>query len=485
MPKRVRWIRRHPVALLTALAACAVNPATGRRELMLVSESQEIAMGRQSDPQIVASYGLVPDSNVQRYVRGLGERLAAQSERAQLPWTFRVLDDPTVNAFALPGGFNYVTRGIMVYLESEAELVSVMGHELGHVTARHTAAQMSQMQLAQVGLVAGVLFVPKVADYAGLAVAGMQLMFLKFSRDDESQADQLGLRYMTALGYDPHEMPKVYAMLNAVSGESGADRLPTWLSTHPDPVNREQTIQRLIEELPQPLGTTVNRESYLGTLDGMLYGANPREGFFREGEFLHPDLAFRLSFPSGWATANQKTAVVAQSEDKAAFLQLSVANATSTDEAVRAFLAHDGIQAGSVSSLAVGGLPASRASFGAESEQEALRGMVTAIAYDGRIYQIVGFATATRWSTHGAAIQRTAESFGQLADRAALGVQPLRIEIRTLDRGTTLAAFNERYPSHVSLDRLALLNRVSPTEILPRGRQVKRVVGGPLPSGTQ
>jgi predicted Zn-dependent protease len=478
-----RLVRR-PILLCVLVAACAVNPATGRREFMLVSESQEIAMGRQSDPQIVATYGLVPDSGVQRYVRGIGERLAANSERPQLPWTFRVLDDPTVNAFALPGGYNYVTRGIMAYLDSEAELASVMGHELGHVTARHSASQMSQMQLAQVGLVAGMVFMPKAADFAGLALAGMQLMFLRFSRDDERQADQLGLRYMAGLGYAPSEMPKVYTMLNAVSGASSGDRLPTWLSTHPDPEDRERRIAALTAELPQPVGTTIARNAYLQQIDGMVYGQNPREGFFRDAEFLHPDMRFRLTFPSGWATSNQKTAVMAQSADEAAFVQLTLTSTATPDAAVAAFLEQDGVTGGQVSALTVSGLQAARADFGAQSGEQSLRGIVAAVSYDGQVYQIVGVAAAAQWGTHREQLQATLESFRPLTDRAALRVQPLRLEVQRLDRGMTLAVFNQRYPSQVSLERLALLNRVGVAEVLPAGHRVKRVVGGPLPDRT-
>ena len=212
------------LALVLAVAAsfavvtsCAVNPATGQREFSLVSEGQEIAMGREADPQIVAQLGLYPDSAVQRYVSDLGLRLAAQSERPDLPWTFRVLDDPTVNAFALPGGFIYITRGILTHLESEAQLVGVLGHEIGHVTARHSASQMSRAQLAQIGLVAGMVFSETVRDYAGVASQSLGLLFLKFGRDDESQADELGIRYMTRVGYDPRELAGVMTMLSRTS----------------------------------------------------------------------------------------------------------------------------------------------------------------------------------------------------------------------------------------------------------------------------
>ncbi|HXV85129.1 MAG TPA: M48 family metallopeptidase, partial [Gemmatimonadales bacterium] len=234
MPRCVSFL------VLAASPACAVNPATGERQLMLVSEGQEIAMGREADPQISGQYGLYPDTALQGYVRALGQRLTAVSERPGLPWSFRVVDDPIINAFAVPGGFLYVTRGILAHFNSEAELVAVLGHEIGHVTARHSASQMSQQQLAQVGLVAGMVLAPRFQDFAGVAQAGLGLMFLKFSRDDERQADELGLRYLVRARYDPREMPKVFAMLASVSQGEDGNRLPSWLSTHPDPVDRQQ-----------------------------------------------------------------------------------------------------------------------------------------------------------------------------------------------------------------------------------------------------
>src|SRR5512142_2231919 len=145
-------------------AACAVNPATGKKELALVSESQEVQMGLEADPGIVTSMGLDPDSGRQRYVRALGARLASSSERPNLPWTFRVIDDPVVNAFAIPGGHVYITRGIMAHLNSEAELAGVMGHEIGHVTARHSVRQPGTPAVAAMGSV----LAPGESDQAGV-----------------------------------------------------------------------------------------------------------------------------------------------------------------------------------------------------------------------------------------------------------------------------------------------------------------------------
>ena len=195
-------------ALLLAgalLAGCARNPATGKNELMLVSESQEIAMGQQADSQVIASIGLYPDPALQSYVLDIGKKLAATSERPNLPWSFRVVDDPAVNAFAIPGGFVYVTRGLLTHVTNEAQLATVMGHEIGHVTARHTAHEMSREELANVGLVVGSIASSAIAKYAGLASQAMGLMFLKFSRENENTADALGVRYSSRAGYDSRQ----------------------------------------------------------------------------------------------------------------------------------------------------------------------------------------------------------------------------------------------------------------------------------------
>src|SRR5690606_471691 len=314
------------LATTLLFAACVRNPATGQRQFSLISEAQEIQMGREYDAQIVASLGLYPDTALQRYVQELGSRLAATSERPHLPWTFRVLDDPVVNAFALPGGYIYVTRGILAYLGSEAELASVLGHEIGHVTARHSVSRMSTQQLAQLGLAVGVLLRPELESVAGLANAGLSVLFLKYSRDDERQSDDLGLRYMRRGGYDPREMADVFAMLESVSSAEGGGRVPEWLSTHPDPGNRRDRIERQVAALPPDSQSgRVERESFLRRLNGLVFGDNPREGFFRGNEFLHPELAFRFSFPAGWSTSNQKSAVVAVSPNQDAVVQITLA----------------------------------------------------------------------------------------------------------------------------------------------------------------
>lgn len=476
--------RAAALALLAGFATsgCAINPATGRNQLMLVSESQGIAMGRQADTAIIATIGLYPDATWQRYIQQVGARLAATSERPDLPWTFRVVDDAAVNAFAVPGGFIYVTRGLLAHLTSEAELASVVGHEIGHVTARHTAAEMSKQQLLGLGLAVGSMASSQVAKYAGIVNQGLGILYLKFSRDDENQADELGLRYMRRANYDPREMPAVFRMLEQVSAAEGGGRLPTWLATHPTPENRFATMSEQITALPQDFsGTVVNRDSYLRRLDGLVFGENPREGYFRGNQYFHPDMRFQLTLPEGWATHNGKQAVVAVSPGKDAVVELSLAQGTSADAAARAFLAQQGITAGTTSRASLNGLPTVSAPFGAATADGTLRGTVLFVEHRGAVFGLIGYAPEASWTANQAAAERALRSFRPLTDPAALNVQPQRLDILKLDRRTTIEAMARQRTSPASAATLALINQVELQTPLASGRLIKWVVGQPLP----
>jgi predicted Zn-dependent protease len=467
---------------VTAVAGCARNPATGRQELMLVSEAQEIEMGQQYDKEVVATIGLYPDPALQRYIQDLGVRLAATSERSKLPWTFRVVDDPAVNAFALPGGFIYVTRGIMAHLGSEAELAGVVGHEIGHVTARHTASQLSKQQLAGLGLAIGAIASSTIERYAGIASQALGVLFLKFSRDDENQADGLGLRYVQRANYDPRQMPAVFRLLDRLSSQQTGGRLPEWLATHPNPANRLERINTQIAALPQDFsGTIVNRDGYERRLDGMIFGMNPREGFFKGTEFFHPDLRFRITFPNGWSTFNGKQAVAAVSSQQDAVIELTIAEGSSADQAARAFLSQEGLQGGTLSRGHVSGLAASGAPFAAATQNGTVRGTVLFVEYGRGVYRMLAYSPEARWSANAAAADRALRSFQPLTDPAMLNVQPQQIDILTLDRRTTIAELAQQRPSPVPAATLALLNQVEVQTPLEPGRLVKWVVGQPLP----
>ncbi len=474
-----RWRLTASAAALAAALACATNPATGKRQVMLVSESQEIAMGKEADQEAVATYGLYGDPKVQSYVADLGRRLAAASERPNLPWSFQVVDDPAVNAFALPGGYVYVTRGIMAYLRSEAELAGVMGHEIGHVTARHSASQISKQQLAMGGLIVGMAVSPELQQFAGLAQQGLGLLFLKFGRDDETQADELGLRYMTRQSYDPQEMLAVFGILDGVTRAEGGGRMPDWLSTHPNPGNRDAHIQQQIQATGAK-GTVVKRDEYLSRLDGMVFGENPRAGFFRQNAFYHPDLRFQLTFPRGFKTQNQRDAVVGVSQSQDALVALTLTQAASPESAARQFLAQQGVEAGRARRDTIGGMPAYTAVFQAATDQGSLGGEVSFLSYDGKVYRIIGYTLASRFSSYQDVFEQTILSFSPLTDRRYLDVQPKRLDLVNLDRQMALPEFARSYPSSVEVDTLGLINGVTGSGMLPRG-QAKRVVGGRLP----
>lgn len=465
------------VVLLLA-AACAVNPATGRREFMLVTEQQEVALGRESDPAIVAQFGLVDDPALQEYVTDLGLRLAAGSERPDLPWSFKVVDDPQVNAFALPGGYIYVTRGILAHFDSEAELAGVLGHEIGHVTARHGASQMSRQQLQQIGLGIGMIASETFRQYSALAATGLQLMNLSYSRDDESQSDRLGLRYISRLDYDADAMIGVFEMLATAGGGSDEGRLPEWQSTHPYPETRSADMRAEIQRTGVSREGLIERDRYLDMLDGMVYGEDPRNGYFEGQRFLHPDLAFELSFPDGWSTVNQRDQVGAVSAQEDAIVVLGVApDVSSPAEGVRAFLSQDGITGGPLSESESTGVTTARANFASPGENGTIDGEIAFHSYDGVTYRILGYAAAANWSARRASVATTVSSFAPVTDPSVLGVQPPRLRIVTLPEAMSLNSFVRSNPQSLEIEELARLNRVSPSEVISGGTQIKLVEG--------
>lgn len=468
-------------AFVLLLAGCATNPATGRRQVMLVSEAQEIEMGRQADREVASSIGLYPDEDVQSYVARLGSELAAVSERPSLPWTFRVVDDATVNAFALPGGFNYVTRGLLSHLNSEAELASVMGHEIGHVTARHTASAITRSQLATVGLVAGMIVQPELARFGDLAQTGMSLLFLRFGRDAERQADDLGLRYISRREYDPREMIEVFSVLDRVGQVSGEGRLPGWLSTHPDPGDRAKRIQAAVQA-QNLTGTRVEDRSYLRRIDGLVFGENPREGFFQGAAFFHPDLRFQLRFPAGWKGQNQKQAVGAISPQQDAIVVLTLAEGSSAEPAANAFLRQQGIRPAGAERTSFAGLPGVVALFEAVAGQTPIAGRVAFVEYDAKVYRLLSYTLSGRWRTYDRLFAESIGSFAPLTDRRYLDVQPRRLKVVDVTQPTTVEELARRHGSTVSSEILALINHVAPGAPLPAGLPAKVVVGGRLPN---
>jgi len=458
------------------LAGCATNPVTGKSELSLISESDEIALGQQGKQDVARTIGLVNDQALQSYVASLGAMIGPSSERPNLPWSYQVVDDPSVNAFALPGGPVFVTRGLLSYATSEAELVSVLGHETGHITHKHQVHEMSRQQLASLALGVGMIVRPELQAFGNLASGALGVLFLKFSRQQETEADDLGFKYMLKAGYDPREMAEMFKTLARISDASGA-KTPNWLSTHPDPGNRVQmTEQRIAGNNVPTEGLKVNREEYLQHLDGMVFGEDPRNGYFRSTVFYHPTLRFRFDFPSGWSTQNSADQVVAMSSAQDAVVVLSSGGNTSASQALGAFLGQQGISGRPTSTNSINGLPAAVAQFTAQTDQAALAGWVAFVELDGALYRLLGYTTSDRMNSYDAMLRQSLGSFQRLTDPAALNVRPQRVRLVRLARAMTLTAFNQAYPSVIPIAQLAVVNGVDPNVTLPAGRSVKRIV---------
>jgi predicted Zn-dependent protease len=345
--------------------------------------------------------------------------------------------------------------------------------------------QISKAQVAQLGLGLGSILSSDIARMAGAASAGLQLLFLKYSRDAETQADAAGFRYALGQNYDVREMGNVFQTLERVSQAAGAGKTPEWLATHPDPGNRIQATQQRLDSLHRDLTNTVrNRDQYLQHVQNMTYGEDPRQGFFEGSTFYHPDLRFQITFPQGWQTQNGASAVMAGSPQQDAIMQLSLAGQTPPQQAAQQFLSQQGVQAGNTSTASVNGLPAASGYFQAQTDQGNVEGLVTFISYNGNTYGILGYTPGGKLTQYDQAFRQAIGSFGTLRNQAALSVQPAKVELMKLQKEMTLEQFNQQYPSSIPIAELAIINELeSPSTMIPVGRTVKRVVGGRGPTG--
>jgi predicted Zn-dependent protease len=322
-----------PFVALALLAGCGttvVNPVTGKTERTVMSEQDEIETGRKAHQDILKEYGVVQNPRLQAYVNDVGQRLAKQSHRANLAWTFTVLDSPEVNAFALPGGYVYITRGIMAYLDSEAELAGVLGHEVGHVTARHSANRATREQRAGIGVLAATVagIVAEAYGVSGAGQAASQVSqgvaagyVASYSRDQESQADELGAEYLVRNRYDPRNMVDVIGALKAqerfAADAAKAEGRPvptgaTWLSSHPSNDQRLADIRRIAAKY-QGSYAEDGQSRYRQAIDGMAFGESSEQGVTRGRNFYHEELGIALTAPTGWKIQNTPSAIAVAS----------------------------------------------------------------------------------------------------------------------------------------------------------------------------
>lgn len=476
--RRIDVLRSVALICLLVAVSCTTDYVTGKRTFSLVSESQEIQMGKEADPQIVAEYGLYDDPDLAAYVSDIGQRIAKVSHRSNLDYTVRIVDSPIVNAFALPGGYVYITRGILAHFNSEDELAGVMGHEIGHVVARHGAEQMTRVQMATLGLQVGSLVSETFAQYAGAAGAGIQLLFLRFSRDQESESDRLGVEYSTRLGYNGHEMANFFQTLDKMQEQSGQS-LPGFLSTHPDPGNREVKVNQLTDEWQQkidykPLGKT--RYDYFKRIDGLVYGDDPRQGFVENNTFYHPQLRFQFPIPSGWKVNNSASTVFVIQPDQAAFVQLTLKELATAEQAADEFVKNSGGTVASRVTTSVSGHSAVVMESTHKTKDGELRVLSYFIRKEPYVYSFHGITKSSDFTKYKGAFTNTMTGFREATDSAVLAKQPLRLQIeRAPQSGTVRSALKALGVSDARIEELALINGRAPDDRVDNGEWLKIV----------
>lgn len=472
------------VAIWIILDACAVNPVTGKRDFMLLSKDQEIAMGQQSDPEILQFFGLYEDEKLQRFINEKGQQMAAISHRKELKYEFKIVDSPVVNAFAVPGGYVYFTRGIMAHFNNEAEFAGVLGHEIGHITARHSAKQYSNAMIAQIGLAAGMIFSPELAQFGDLASQGVQLLFLKFGRDAETQSDQLGVEYSTKIGYDAHEMAGFFNTLDRLSKNSGGEEVPTFLSTHPHPADREKKVRKLADDWAKKSSAAkplkVNGDNYLRMIDGIVYGEDPKQGFVESNTFYHPVLKFRFNIPSKWAIQNTPQAVQMAPSDGQAMMMFTLAQGSSLDEAAQSFLQNYGLNVQESKRETINGLNAVLVVADQQSQDEqqqaSVRVYIAFIQQGGNIYAFLGATSLQAFRTYLPTFQSSIGSFAELTDPSKLNRQPERIRVKEAPRaGTVAQVLAALGVAENRLEEIATLNGMMLDEKIEKGKLVKTI----------
>jgi predicted Zn-dependent protease len=476
-------------ALAAGLAvgpACATNPATGERQFSLMSEAQEIEVGKQYDAEIRREMGVYNDAELQRYVNDIGQRLARDSHRPNLPWTFTVVDQPAVNAFALPGGYIYITRGILAFLANEAQLAGVLAHEIAHVTARHSAQAYSKATGAGIGVTLLSIFVPEARPFQGLTETAIGLLFLKHGRDAENEADEFGAQYAAKGGWDPRGVAGMLNTLARLDEASGSRRgVPNWLSTHPAPADRVQRVNALVQETGAAGGAGTSereRQAFLQRVDGMVHGDSPEQGIVRGNAFLHPDLRFALEFPQGWDVQNSPQQVVGKAPNAEAYmiLQLVQQPKGSLEQVAVGGMQNAGFRPVEGNRTQVNGLDAFVGTY--QGRMQGLGDTVVRaahIAHEKNVYVVAGLAPRQIYGQFDGVLARGVGSFRPLSRSEAANIRPNRVDLYTVRAGQTWEQIASGPGGNMlKPTTLAIMNGFEPDQQPPAGTRIKIVVAG-------
>lgn len=470
------------LSLVLWASSCAVNPVSGNRELMLLSETDELRLGRRTDGDIVREYGIYDDQNLNARLREIGNRLGTLSHRPHLTYRFKVLDASVVNAFAVPGGYIYLTRGILAHLNSEAELAGIMGHEIGHVTARHSGQQYTRAQLAQIGMGIGMIFSDTFSSLSSLVEMGVGMLFLSYSRDNERQADALGVEYSAKAGYDPGEMAGFFSTLERMNPSSDRTGLPSWLSTHPNPEDRIGLVRTMAQEWRQTLNlrnARIGREEYLRGIDGLIIGDDPKQGYVKDHVFYHPSLCLEIPLPGGWSLKNNPSQVQMVSENKDAAILLTMGKGATPREAARSFVSKSGAVVRSSDPIQVNNLSAHRLVMQLKTQKGSIGVVSYFIELEKQMIVLHGVSSPGVFQRKSRIMEETMHRFKKLTDRNRMDVEPDRLRIKTVKHESTLgeALLSLGVPKD-ELMETALLNGLSPDDRVGRSSLIKVIEKG-------
>jgi len=481
-----------PFFSICLLSGCVreLSPVTGKKQSYAFSWSQEQQLGKESDAEIIQQFGLYEDPRVQSYVQEIGHGVLTHSDlrdkdapaeyRGTL-FTFRVLNSPVVNAFALPGGYVYVTRGLLTHLQNEAQLAVVLGHEVAHVAARHSARQALKAQVSQVGLLAGVILGSQVLDnpdamqqVLGMGSAALQMLLTKYSRDAEREADTLGVKYAALRGYEPSTAAHFFESLSRLSEKEGV-RLPSWQSTHPDPGERQQTILVLARQYERPQDIrSVGQEEFLARLEGMVVGDDPREGFVQSNMFYHPDLRFQFPVPPAWKVRNDRAAVLLVDPNRQALVALELVPVKSAQQGAERLAKMQGLQITRSGPTQVNSLNAFVVEATATTQQGTVGLIDYFIEWNGRVFSFLGYTDAQRLGNFRTFFDHVMRGFAPLRDERLLSVQPTRLTtVETRRSGPFRSFLPERLPPGLSAEDFAILNQARLDENIPVGVKLK------------
>jgi predicted Zn-dependent protease len=374
----------------------------------------------------------------------------------------------------------------MAQLNNEAELAGVMGHEIGHITARHSVSQQSKQTLGQLILIGAMIASEKFAQYAETAMQGMQLLFLSFSRTDEREADRLGVEYSSKIGYDAHKMADFFLVLQKMNMASSEGGVPTFFSTHPDPGDRYNAVNEKATEWQTKLNLPeykVNQDNYLKLIDGIVYGEDPRQGYVEGNIFYHPELKFRFTFPSGWKLENTPLQVTISPSDGKALMIFTISAQKTLQAAADTTLAQIGLTLKDSKTTTVNGMQAivtlsqqvtQDQSTGAQSTNDVLSYFIN---YDNIIYVFHGVTAEADFNNFSSSFESTMKSFAKLTEASKINVKPTLLHVKTVQHAGTLAdAFTYFGVPDAKRAELALLNDMELTDKVSVGKKIK-VVG--------